>query len=369
MSNAIFNKNTKTWSIRTYYTDAVGVLCRKRKSGFKSKWEAERWANDYRNSFASFSIVKMADLIDYVWNVKKDSLEAKTAANYKYYLRIIKSDFVNRDIDNISARELQLYVNSFISTPSKCEYIYRMLSLIFNIAFKHGIINSNIFLRLDKPKIKHKEVNCYDLSTSIKLLNHIKADAPKYYPLAYLLVFAGLRPSEALALTIDDLIDSQGYKFININKALVAYNDLVDKHSQTILKSTKTRSGTRKIPIPNEWEKEILYYRNQNASISKIGESNHLICDENGQPITHNSFRLFLSRIINRYGMPHITAYGLRHTFGNINKSIGTDVYTVAKLMGHSDPSVTLRNYYHDDNTLNKKAITAIANAIVDKQD
>ena len=39
----------------------------------------------------------------------------------------------------------------------------------------------------------------------------------------------------------------------------------------------------------------------------------------------------------------------MRHTFGTLLRENGTDIYTIQKVMGHSDISVTAAIYVHND--------------------
>lgn len=48
-------------------------------------------------------------------------------------------------------------------------------------------------------------------------------------------------------------------------------------------------------------------------------------------------------------GIPILTPHELRHTYGTLLRENGVDIYTIQKVMGHSDISVTADIYVHND--------------------
>ena len=115
----------------------------------------------------------------------------------------------------------------------------------------------------------------------------------KYTTQIRFLALHGLRWSEAVALTEDDIRDGRVY----INKSV---------HGQT-----KSRAGVRTVPLVSPFKKF---------------------------PTTRRPLRKVLA--------PHgITIHSLRHTYAYLLKSKGVHVTTAQRLLGHSDPKVTLAIY------------------------
>ncbi len=52
--------------------------------------------------------------------------------------------------------------------------------------------------------------------------------------------------------------------------------------------------------------------------------------------------------------------YDLRHSFGSHLVANGTDIKTVAQLMGHASVVTTLANYVHPDAAAHRKAATKL---------
>ena len=51
--------------------------------------------------------------------------------------------------------------------------------------------------------------------------------------------------------------------------------------------------------------------------------------------------------LINKLGIPHKSFHSLRHTFATRALECGMDVRTLAEILGHKNPTVTLNRYAH----------------------
>lgn len=115
----------------------------------------------------------------------------------------------------------------------------------------------------------------------------------KYTTQIRFLALHGLRWSEAVALTEDDIRDGR----IHVTKSV---------HG-----ATKSRAGVRVVPLVSPFKKF---------------------------PTTRRPLR----RVLEPYG---ITIHSLRHSYAYLLKSRGVHVTTAQRLLGHSDPKVTLAIY------------------------
>lgn len=165
---------------------------------------------------------------------------------------------------------------------------------------------------------------------------------------AMIMMYAGLRRGELLALTWQDI--NLADRTITINKAVE-----FRKGIPRIKGSTKTNSGMRVVSIP-----EILavYLSDQPKSSLLVFPST------TGQIVSESSWRVmwddYLKEIDKRFGSPkvgkssiltisHFTAHWLRHTYATMLYMAGVDVLTAKDLLGHSDIKTTLGIYTHLD--------------------
>ena len=107
------------------------------------------------------------------------------------------------------------------------------------------------------------------------------------------LALHGLRWSEAVALRQSDIYDG----LVHINKS---------KYGKT-----KSIAGVRNVPLMSEFEEFPLYQNN-------------------------------IAKLLKPYG---VTVHSLRKTYAYLLKSSGVHVTTAAKLLGHSNPVVTMKVY------------------------
>lgn len=365
MATPKLEANGKTYGIRCSFIDLNGNKIQKYKGGFRNKKEALNWAITYvnQNKQTNNNISTFYELIDYFLLVKKSSkLQPITIADYEYYCERIKKDIPNCMLSNITTPNLQMYLNSHDTKPCYQKHIKQTLSAIFTLAYNQNILATNPFSKVIKPQYIQKEIKIYNSDEINQLLSIFKQDALKYYPYVLLLAGWGLRPNEATALKEEDIIQIDNEYYLNINKNISIVKNRVDGSKKEYIKEPKTNAGKRILPITKELIKELNSYKR----INNI-KSEYVLCDENGDRLLLNSFAQALKRIIKKYNLPYITPYGLRHSFGNLNKSLGNDSYTVSKLMGHSDPSITEKYYYHNDIKLNKQSMNKVLNIIKTK--
>lgn len=367
--------NGRTWYIRVSYTTADGIKEQKQKGGFKSANQAIVWAEKYREAaeqeLSIQDTMHFYDLCDAFMKVKRaykkkgKPLASRTIADYEMNIDLLQKDFGNLLVKRITPAFLQERYDAYGATPCKQAHIEQTLSAIFNFAELQGYVDRSPWKRVVKSEYVPKEENqvWYDAEQVKTLLHHLQKERPQYYTYAKLLALTGLRPNEASVIEESDFrfSEDENLYFLNINKALsVFYN----KDGQIIkeLKEPKSNAGKRVIPISVEDYDDLHKFKIQNRVSSP-----YLLVYKNGKHMTANAFYQAITDIVKLHNLPKITPYGLRRTFANLNKHVGVDPYTVAKLMGHSDVEVTNRHYFKNDIELNKNAALAVSATLHDQ--
>ena len=149
---------------------------------------------------------------------------------------------------------------------------------------------------------------------------------------ALIMLYAGLRRGEVLALTPDDIDTQQGY--ISVNKAIRFDGN------KPIIDTPKTDAGTRLVPI-------LSIIRPYLESLTEPP-----LKPVKGKEMTStafkrawNSYMVHLSRAA---GHPvKIRPHDLRHTYCTMLRDAGVDMHQAIMWMGHSDEKMILRVYDH----------------------
>lgn len=174
---------------------------------------------------------------------------------------------------------------------------------------------------------------------------------------AFVMLYAGLRIGEVMALDIDKDIDFDK-KVIHVTKSL-----RWDDGAHPIQVSPKTKAGFRDVPLFSPLANELQ------------GHHGLVISSVKGKPLTHSAFMSVWKSYIKAleetlnggrsrawYGklktdtedLPpwkHVTirCHDLRHSFATYIRSAGVDLKTAMIWMGHDDQSMLLKIYDHPD--------------------
>ena len=135
---------------------------------------------------------------------------------------------------------------------------------------------------------------------------------------------------------------------------------------EIFVKEPKTRAGNRYVYFSAEMESLLREYQKECRYITETYDQRQLTADDflfrrqGAQlPMTPTTFTYRFKLILKKNGLPQeLNVHSLRHTAASLMIAGGTDVATVAGILGHSQPSTTLDIYSHAFDK-NKKAASA----------
>ncbi len=169
-------------------------------------------------------------------------LAYRTLSCYKAPLKRAKQFFLGDYIEDITHAKIKEYMEFLVEQGFSKKTIknYRIvLSMIFKYAVVNDIVTSNLVADVSIPKglksTRRKPPTDFEIE---KIKNNVNYDFGLFY---YFLLYTGIRRGEALALTYED-IDWEN-ELISINKSLY------HKNNQPKIKTPKTESGIRNIPL------------------------------------------------------------------------------------------------------------------------
>lgn len=263
----------------------------------------------------------------------------------------------HRKISEIKPYDLQLIINDMAiynentNKPSSKKLLSMMkytAQQIFRYAINNRIIEFNPADAVVVPKNAPKESR---RALTPEEREWIINTDHKAQIAAMIMMFAGLRKGELIALTWSDIDLNEGT--IKVDKAV----EYIGEKPQ--IKSTKTKSGIRTVYIP-----EIL------IEFLRTVPKNNILVYPNGKGNMHSKTTFkrwwdsYMLEIDLKYGkypqrtnkydprfhgisIDNITPHMLRHTFCTMMYENGVDVVTAKSQMGHADIKTTLEIYTH----------------------
>ena len=81
--------------------------------------------------------------------------------------------------------------------------------------------------------------------------------------------------------------------------------------------------------------------------LKKKSVSKYVIANRYGQPLSIRSYQRSFELLLRKHHITHKGFHYLRHTFSTRAIECGMDVKTLADILGHENPTVTLRRYAH----------------------
>lgn len=289
---------------------------------------------------------------------QKTGVKHNTEANYNFVINIIKKeDFGKKRIDKVKLSDAKGWLIKLQSDGRGYSTIHSVRGVVrpaFQMAVDDDLIRKNPF------EFQLATVVVNDSATREALtrkqerafLKFVKEDKhfSRYYEGIYILFKTGLRISEFVGLTIEDIDLKNGV--INVNHQLQRKRNM-----EYVIEETKTECGTRLVPMTDEVKKcfrKIIENRKKPKTEPMInGKVGFLYLDKNDMPMVALHWEKYFQHICEKYNkiykieMPKVTPHVCRHTFcSNMAKS-GMNPKTLQKIMGHSDIGVTLNTYTH----------------------
>lgn len=334
----------------------------------RSEKEVQKKLNEFRALTERKEIVPRKQTVNtYIQNwlqtVKMPSLKRSSYDRLeRTFEKQIRDTQVGRcQLGTLSSKDIQTLLNSNIQTLSysTIKKVYSLLNDCFRYAVAIRDIPHNPADGVHLPKEENLAVQTKDIQT-MPYADLQVLEAPigsvystgklRYrYAAAYILIAnTGLRSGEALALTWDMVDLAARTITISQNASRVRIRDGMDrKGSEQIITSTKTRAGTRQIPL-NEKALVALKHLRAQQELEHV-HTRFVIATSTGKMVVQNSFYQSFQKTQISLGINPVTVHALRHTFATDLLDRGVDIKIVSQLLGHSSVKITYDTYVHTD--------------------
>lgn len=234
-------------------------------------------------------------------------------------------------------------------SPSTLDGVFRVLDLILAFSVSRGYRASNPVALLSKgEKPKRKNVNSARVLDAQEIAKLIAYSLPTYRPLIATLAYSGLRLSEALGLTWQE-IDFEAEE-IHVRYQL----SRATRERPAYRKRLKTDAAQRDVVLLPHLGAILREHRKAQLAAGLCRADGFVFCTQSGGPMyCRNVSERGLGKAANRAGLnpvgkPRLTAHDLRHSFASRLIRAGADVYAVSRQLGHARASITLDVYAHE---------------------
>ena len=286
--------------------------------------------------------------------------------------------FGNKNLDAIKSIDIERYLVDLSKEKYKrgkkgeertysATYVHHfrtVLTVAFDFAEKHGMIERNPMRFISAVKAERKEVDFLSKDEAKRFLACLSADAPLYWKTAMnLLIRCGLRRGELVGLKWEDINYS--------DNTLTVCRDVINNAEtdrKNYVKETKSAHSDRTLPIDAEMMKLLKAWKAKQVedygtmlmpSAFIFGSS-----IDPYNPVRPDSVTQWLSRFNTRHGLRNVSPHDLRHTCATLLLANGASVKETQVIMGHADASTTLKFYVGVDSDALKNASDKLSMAL-----
>ena len=243
------------------------------------------------------------------------------------------------DMDDLTAVTLQKFVAALIDKGLSANTVNGVITLLktsLQRAVSVGVAQRQYSDFIVRPKTREKQVECFSKDEQKKIERYIfDKNKPKLFGIV-LCLYTGLRIGELLALTWEDVDLQKG--IICVSKS--CHDSWENGEYFKVIDEPKTESSMRIIPFPKQLLPRL-------KELKKLTKNGYVIGGECVHGAQVRSYQKTFETLLKKLKIPHKGFHSLRHTFATRALECGMDVKTLSEILGHKNPTVTLKRYVH----------------------
>lgn len=267
--------------------------------------------------------------------------------NYGRYLNHIAPKFKNVPLNQIKAVDLEDFKQELIThkklAPKTVKHILSLVGAVYHKLIKWDLYQGSIpTTNLIMPKVENERLRFLTADEANDVLNSLKARNPKWWAIAAISLYSGLRLNEVLSLAWGDINIEQGIMDVRFGKRVRRQAFMAD-------------------------EIKALFHSMERGTPSEL-----VFKSTRGEKISSSTASEAFSAVVDNLGLNdgiedtlhHISFHSLRHTFASWMAMAGVEISRLMRLMGHKTITQTLRysHLYPDTMRSSIQAISLMAN-------
>lgn len=268
----------------------------------------------------------------------------------------------NKKLTDVTPADLSSLLRKFKATGkahSSCVKVYTVLKLLFKMAKGRRDIEVNPMLEVARPKRRKEEIQKTEVERfsvdELKYIFKCLAQEPlKWQAIIRLLADTGIRRGEACGLK---------WEYVDFEDNTITIVETLNYTKDAgVYVSTAKNSRIRTIDVDPDVMALLKLLRKEQAET--VMSSYVFTQDNSAEPIFPQSPTRYMEKFSKKYGVDHLHPHKLRHSFASIAITNGADVASIADILGHADPAVTLRVYSHADKESRRRASNIFREAL-----
>lgn len=342
---SVKQRSNGSWEVR--YRDPERV---NRSKSFRRKSEAIAFEHTIRNSLYKGNYqtpIKNRITVEEIFNQylkSKMGLKPKSIEEIRtIWNHIIAPTFAKTQASTLNSERIHKWIDDLVFSNDAKISAYRMNKALgyfcrmMDFAIELGYLAKNPCLKPNGKQIKIKKVETENRRLTKALssgeLKELANHCGQFKDMILLMGVCGLRWAEVVGLRVSDF--SKGCEKLIISRTL---SEIGGVFYETTTKTNQDRLIFLPLNLAS-----MLQIR-----VSKLNMDDLVFANDRGKPMHNSNFRtrVFLPAIRNS-GVPKITLHDLRHTAASIAISNDADITSVARMLGHTDTSMTLKRYAH----------------------
>lgn len=334
-----YNGNKRIRHIETFYGGKKEAVLRENEIKLSIK----------TNTYINKSKMTMKELLEEWLEYSKNIWSPKTYISNKHWCNNIIKCIGHIHLQDLNVKLLEDFYNELRNNTSysdkTIQHHYTIISTALNKAVIWGYILNNPNMRIEKPKIRKKEIECYSPEEVNKLLEALQVEPLKYQALIMLALDSGARRGEITGLTWKDIDLKTSTMLINKSTQYTKELGIFEKDTKTPTSNRTIYLSKTTIDILKKYQKEQLEKKMKLGN--KWKNSKRIFTTEYGADMHPDTPSQILDKIIKKHQLKRITFHGLRHTCISLQISSGIQAQIISKRAGHSNVTVTHNTYSH----------------------
>lgn len=285
--------------------------------------------------------------------------EPRTYEAYAQYARLyLRPALGEKKLARLAAADVQAMLNGMAARGLSAQTMVHARAVLrqaLNAAMRFDILERNVAALVELATPEPHNVRPLTAEDARKVLAAVKGT--RLECLVLVTMALGLRQEEVLGLTWEAVDFAR--EEIRIERVLVRSRERRDTNDKRLfeLRPPKTRKSRRTVPLPSAVLCALRAHKEQQVTVAhwNLVFASTASAPLDGSDVTHR-----FQKALVRVGLPPMRFHDLRHGAASFLLSINAPPHVAMRILGHSNPKITLDIYAHANDAEVRAAMKAM---------